>query len=341
MKIHLGSEWNSTEDGRISARQMKNILEDLKCNSNKSSTKRTYYKVWQKFNEFVIKLDEIPTKWEDRLSLYCAYLIKIKNRQSSTVRSYISAIKKVLTNDGYQWDNDLIVFNTITKTCKLHYDTIKPRFPIRHKFLEVIFCETQRKFALLNQPFLEILYVTAYLLLYFGMMRVGEVAAGDHSILARNIHYSKQEKKIMIMLYTSKTHSLADEPQQIRISENNHIEVQSHNRKWNEFTKVNHRNNFCPVKWFNRYVKVRGGGYLNKSEQFFIFSDGSPLTARHLRSTLRQIIQKLGLNKKLYDVHSFRIGRATDLFRQGISVEKIKELGRWKSNAVYKYLKNY
>ena len=338
MKTYLGSEWNSTEDGRISSRQMKNILENLKNNSNKSSTKMTYLKVWQNFNKFVIKLDEIPTTWEERLSLYCAYLIQIKNRQSSTIRSYISAIKKVLTTDGYQWDDQLIIFSTITKTCKLHFDTIKPRFPIRHRFLEVILFETQRKFALMNQPFLEILYVTAYLLLYFGMMRVGEVAAGDHSILARNVHYSENRKEILIMLYTSKTHNESDEPQRIRIKQNQ-LEVLS-KKKCDEISKQCINKNFCPIKWFNRYRKVRGG-YITKSEQFFIFSDGSPLTARHLRTTLRQIILKLGLNEKLYDVHSFRIGRATDLFRQGISIEKIKDLGRWKSNAVYKYLKNY
>ena len=45
----------------------------------------------------------MPKTWEQRVSIYCAYLIKIKKLQSSTVKSYISGIKTVLINDGYEW----------------------------------------------------------------------------------------------------------------------------------------------------------------------------------------------------------------------------------------------
>ena len=33
------------------------------------------------------------------------------------------------------------------------------------------------------------------------------------------------------------------------------------------------------------------------------------------------------------------LAEATDLFKFKTSIDKIKELGRWKSNAVYKYLR--
>ena len=75
-------------------------------------------------------------------------------------------------------------------------------------------------------------------------------------------------------------------------------------------------------------------------EQMFIFRDGTTLKSCHLRHTLRETLNKLGLDSTLYDTHSFRIGRATDLFKLGVNVDKIKELGRWKSNAVYKYLRS-
>ena len=41
----------------------------------------------------------------------------------------------------------------------------------------------------------------------------------------------------------------------------------------------------------------------------------------------------------LYDTHSLHIRRATDLYKSGSKVETIKQLGRWKSSAVYNYLK--
>ena len=43
--------------------------------------------------------------------------------------------------------------------------------------------------------------------------------------------------------------------------------------------------------------------------------------------TLRCAIKRIGLNELLYDTHSFRIGRATDLFENGTSVEDIMKIG--------------
>ena len=47
-----------------------------------------------------------------------------------------------------------------------------------------------------------------------------------------------------------------------------------------------------------------------------------------------------GLESHLYNTHSLHIGRASDLSKMGANVEKIKHVGRWKSNAVYRYIKS-
>ena len=67
--------------------------------------------------------------------------------------------------------------------------------------------------------------------------------------------------------------------------------------------------------------------------------NNSPVKPNEVRCVLRQCIDRLGLDSQNYDTHSFRIGRATDQFKQGIDVEQIKKVGRWESNAVYKYLR--
>ena len=87
-------------------------------------------------------------------------------------------------------------------------------------------------------------------------------------------------------------------------------------------------------------MNVRGD-YFTEKEQFFVFSDGSAVKPNHIRNLLRELLQNLGLKSTLYDVHSFRSGRTVDLEKFGYSIDKIKTMGRWKSNAVYKYLKNY
>ena len=73
----------------------------------------------------------------------------------------------------------------------------------------------------------------------------------------------------------------------------------------------------------------------------FSFSlDRSPVTPQHLRSLLRKVLERMNLDGNLYDVHSFRIGRTCDLEKFGYTIDQIKAMGRWKSNAVYRYLKN-
>ena len=54
---------------------------------------------------------------------------------------------------------------------------------------------------------------------------------------------------------------------------------------------------------------------------------------------LKMGLQQCGIDYHNFSVHSLRAGRACDLLSYGVSVETIKKLGRWKSNAVFKYLK--
>ena len=56
------------------------------------------------------------------------------------------------------------------------------------------------------------------------------------------------------------------------------------------------------------------------------------------RSCLKNVLRECGFNERLYGTHSLRSGRTDDLLKLGLLVETIKKLGRWKSNAIFKYL---
>ena len=317
---------------------MERILDQLKANPHRSTTKKTYHKVWEKFNKFVIKLDRIPKKWEQRLSLYIGYVIKYKRLKSTTVKSYISAIKSVLLSDGYQWNNNLFLLDSVIKTCKMENDILKVRLPIGKNLLEIILFQLQRDLAKKNQPYLEILYITAFLLFYYGMLRVGELAKGPHSLKAKNVHSSNTKNKILLMLYSSKTHSQADRPQSIKIQDLDVMEVLA-DKRLTATRRLLAQTNFCPFLWVNRYLRIRGN-YIHPDEEFMIYSDGSPVPPANFRRILRQTLENLRLKSSYYDIHSFRIGRATDLQKGGVDVEIIKKLGRWRSNSVYRYLRD-
>ena len=62
------------------------------------------------------------------------------------------------------------------------------------------------------------------------------------------------------------------------------------------------------------------------------------MKAHHIRSQMKQSIRALGLNDKVFDVHSLRIGRSSDLIKYGYSIKEVQHMGHWKSNAVFKYI---
>ena len=66
------------------------------------------------FNEFFIRLDEKPDNWEDRILLFSGYLID-NDKKSSTVKSYISAIKAVLRDDNVEVNEDKISIELFSK----------------------------------------------------------------------------------------------------------------------------------------------------------------------------------------------------------------------------------
>ena len=117
--------------------------------------------------------------------MFGAYLVD-RGIQSSTLKSYVSALKCILTNDGYEWDNNKVLLHSLMSSCKIVNDTIKTRFPIKIGLLELLLFETQCKFH--KQPYLEIMYKAVLALGYYGLLRVGELAQGPHVIRACDIH---------------------------------------------------------------------------------------------------------------------------------------------------------
>ena len=79
----------------ISTEAVEQLIEQLKYQHNRDSTKKNYYAIWKVFNQFYLCLDRKPKRWEDRLVLFVGYMIN-KKCKSSTIRSYICEIKSVL-----------------------------------------------------------------------------------------------------------------------------------------------------------------------------------------------------------------------------------------------------
>ena len=133
----------------------------------------------------------MPQSWEQRTALFCAHLVD-RGLKSTTLRSYVSAIKCILKDDKYKWVDGEVVLDSLIRACKLKNDIVTPRLPISKRLLELILFEIGRLFN--QQPYLEILYKTVLAIGYYGLFRIGEMTVpGDHTIKASNVHVAKNK----------------------------------------------------------------------------------------------------------------------------------------------------
>ena len=122
------------------------IMERLKAIQNRKSTQMNYLGVWRTFNKFLLLLEEVPLSWNDRISMFGAYLVD-KGYQSSTLRSYILAIKHILRTDGIKLDDNRIMLGTLVRVCQLQNNTVHTRLPIKIGLLEMLLFELERMFG--------------------------------------------------------------------------------------------------------------------------------------------------------------------------------------------------
>ena len=225
---------------------MNNVIEEFKYNRHRSSTDRSYHATWRTFNNFIIRLDKIPRSWEHRVSLFCAYLVKDVGVQSSTLRSYVSAIKSKLTADNYDWNDKLVLLSAFSGACKLRNDTVRTRFPIKKYLLNLLLFELHRFYE--DSCYLCLLYTAAFSVAYFGLLRVGEITFSEHSIKAVDVYASKEKQKILFLLRSSKTHGKNHRPQKIKITATSESK-----------NLLNKRTaNFCPFTILDEYNKDTG-----------------------------------------------------------------------------------
>ena len=165
--------------------------------------KKNYYSVWKTFNTFFVQLDIKPLAWEDRLILFVGYLIEYKKVQSQTMKSYISVIKTVLQDDGFELNEDRFALSALIWACHFRNDRVRARFPIKK-----LMCLELLYFLQQGQGYLAAAYMALFSTAYFGLLRVSEITltSSNHAVRVGDVHISQNKRKILLILHTSKTH---------------------------------------------------------------------------------------------------------------------------------------
>ena len=243
----------------ISTTKLQLVVESLKNQRHCMSTRENYYEIWKNFNQFFLKLDDKSTSWGKRLTLYIGYLIQNKWK-STTIKSYISAIKAILKDSGIKFNLDESLISALTQACRLRNDTFQTKFPIGRELLHLLLKAIHKVFKS-PQPYLVTMYKALFVTAYYGLFRIGEISSSPHVIKAMDVHISLNKNKMMFILQTSKTHGLGNKPQIIKI---NGVAQD----KLDKTAKVDNSANqhlLCPFKILQSYV-AKQKKYITETE---------------------------------------------------------------------------
>ncbi len=104
---------------------------------------------------------------------------------------------------------------------------------------------------------------------------------------------------------------------------------------------------YRPLSALWNYLKLRNQIYPTQKSNFLFVSDWKliddqiieiPMSYHYLLESMRKYLSQLGLNSKEFGGHSGRRGGATTMANAGINKDVIKQLGRWKSDAINAYI---
>ena len=281
------------------------------------STLRSYKKAWTDFLGFRagvsgVGLESPPNKKE--VLQYLSHLWR-KGRAPRTLNIHSAAIS-FFSKTIHSFDpcEDFVVRKALEGWRRLQPPSKDVRRPITFDILSQIHKQLRK---LCWSKYEARLFSAAYSIAFFGALRVGEVvseAQGTRGIALDDVRLSASE--VLLFIRQSKTDQLGK-------------------GAWMRLPATGHPGP-CPVKDARRFLRMRPAA----PGPLFIHQDGSLLTRDQFTWVMRKAVAACGLPPDKFAAHSFRIGAATTAMHWGLSVKKIKDLGRWKSKAYKGYLRN-
>ena len=276
-------------------------------NSLATNTHSTYNTALQQFTNFRIQYN-LAQSWPapvDQLLHYLAFM-SVQGRSFRTTQLYVSAISHFHKLQGhFDTTKVYIVFKTlqgIRKTLGIPKDI---RVPISLQLLANII---QVLPTICRSPYESSLFIAAYCLAYFGLLRISEVL----TLQLSNLHF-QPSGNITLTIPKSKTDQLGHSTT---------VQIQS------QYGVLR------PPTLILGYIKIRPGNH----PTLLIHVDGKPITRFQFQSILQKSLSSLNVPGH-YRSHRFRIGMATELANLGISHSQIQTLGRWSSNAFLSYIR--
>ena len=248
------------------------------------------------------------------LALFISFLVR-KPYKPATISSYISAIGYAHKVQGCNDPTAAFFIEKLLQSCHKQNQTSDTRLPIDKIMLHQL---TTALCYTIAGAYRRALFQAMFLLAFHAFLRIGEIT----------VQNSAYKHPHLIML-----HQLQSLPNQLMINflSFKHSSGQPFLLKIEADKTPIH----CPVKSMSPYLRLRG----NQPGPLFQYSYHVPVTRSEFNEELRKALVFCRINPSGFKSHSFRIGAATTAAAMGFSDNRIRQLGRWKSDAFKLYIR--
>ena len=235
----------------------------------------------------------------------------MKALKASTIQSRLSAISHYHLKAGYDSPTSSYIVKSLITAYGNNDSPPATRRSITRDILADLICSINNIETKYNKK----LYVAILCLMYHGLLRCSEVTYSSkcsHNLQTPQVLIKKGP--LIRLEFVSYKHSKPN-PAPLCI-------------------KATH-DAICPVKALRRYKKVKP----QNASPAFCHENKRPVSRGQLVDVLKLHLDICGKNSCEYNTHSLRIGKATDMYRDGFTDRQIAVAGRWSSNAYVKYIK--
>ena len=285
------------------------------------STRKAYRKVKRQFKIFALRHGRrhLPASAKT-VGLYITHLRHSAFLKSSSIATHLSAIAYYHSVNGYKNPCKSTLIDSLLLSYKKKDKPPAVRKALTADILEELVTSIRAR----EVGYCRVLYQTVFIFMYQGLLRSSEVSwskEAPHNLESRQVTFKKLKSKPHICLaFESYKHSKPNPPPL--------------------FMKARPESTIlCPVTAFKAYNKLRVKARDRSKDFFFKHSNGKCLLRKDLAEMLKFHLAILGYNPAHYDTHSLRIGKTTDMGKEGYSNSQIALAGRWASKAYEKYLK--
>lgn len=282
------------------------------------SSYRTGLRAFDKFRES----QNFAHNWPVPLAHLVSFIafLSVKKLSFSTARLYIASISALHKLKNFSDPTAHFLIGKILEGYRRgSAQQVRTRGPITYPVLVKI-CKVLP--SICHSQYELFLFKAAFALAFFGFLRISEFAlTGNRTAQQRMLQFDDVK--------------LIDSSPPVALVHVGFSKTDQRGRGTDLRIIGNAPSQVCPVIVLKDFLEQRG----QHSGPLFCHFDKSPITRYQVQAVLRRALSAVGEPCSNFSSHSFRIGSATSAAANSVSEEKIKEMGRWNSEAYKTYIR--